>query len=76
MNENDPFLTRKEAAQVLRACGLPIAAATLAALVTRGGGPAFLKFGQRALYRRSDLVAWAHARLNPATGPAEGEATM
>ena len=59
------LLTRTEAAQFLQQRGFPIAARTLATLVSRGGGPTYLRFGQRALYRVEDLAAWAEARLAP-----------
>jgi hypothetical protein len=59
------LLTRAEAAQFLQQRGYPVAARTLATLVSRGGGPAYRRFGQRALYRAEDLLAWAEARLAP-----------
>jgi hypothetical protein len=84
MNETvEPWLTRSEAAEVLRACGYPVSPKTLASMVSRGGGPAFHRFGRRVLYRRSELFAWAEARLsspapaalNPASlAPAYGRA--
>jgi len=65
---DEPFsrlLTRLEAASFLRTHGFPVAAKTLATLVSRGGGPPFQKFGQRVLYRAEDLLAWAEARCSP-----------
>ena len=70
------LLTRVEAAQFLQRHGFPVAARTLATLVSRGGGPAYRRFGQRALYRTEDLIAWAEARLAPprrSSAEAEGE---
>jgi hypothetical protein len=64
----EPFsrlLTRAEAARFLQERGYPVATRTLATLVSRGGGPAYRRFGQRALYRAEDLAAWAEARLAP-----------
>jgi len=68
------LLTRAEAAQYLKRLGYPVAARTLATLVSRGGGPTYRRFGQRALYRTEDLIAWAEARLAPPRrSSAEGE---
>jgi hypothetical protein len=64
----EPFsrlLTRTEAARYLQNHGYPVAARTLATLVPRGGGPAYRRFGQRALYRAEDLIAWAEERCSP-----------
>lgn len=33
--------------------------ATMEALATKGGGPKYMRIGRRALYRKSDVVAWA-----------------
>ncbi len=60
----DTLLTRSQAAAALTAGGYPIAGPTLAILVTRGGGPTYRVFGSRALYRHSDLFAWAAGRLS------------
>ncbi len=65
MTPNDLLLDRRAAADFLVAQGYPCAPATLATLVTRGGGPLFQKFGVRVLYRQSDLVAWAEGKLAP-----------
>ena len=65
-NPGSTFLDRHGASALLAELGIPCAAATLATLATRGGGPPFVKFGPRALYRRSDLVAWAQSKLTPA----------
>jgi hypothetical protein len=64
----EPFsrlLTRAEAARFLQERGFPIAARTLATMVSRGGGPAYRRFGQRTLYRAEDLIAWAEERCPP-----------
>ena len=37
---------------------LAVSPATLEALRSRGGGPAFAKLGRRVVYRREDLDAW------------------
>jgi len=74
---DEPFsrlLTRVEAARFLQQRGFPVAARTLATLVSRGGGPAYRRFGQRALYRTEDLLAWAESRCSPPRrNSAEGE---
>ena len=64
----EPFnrlLTRAEAAHFLRERGFPIAAKTLATLVSRGNGPPYRRFGGRAIYDPKDLLAWAEARCSP-----------
>jgi hypothetical protein len=61
----DVLLTRRDAAAALTAAGYPVARATLATLATRGGGPAYRRFGSRPLYLWSDLLVWAEGRLSP-----------
>lgn len=56
------FLTRHEAAQYLTGEGFPCASKTLAKLACQGGGPPFIKFGLRVLYRPDDLISWAVSR--------------
>jgi hypothetical protein len=56
----DDLLTREELLRALTERGLPITASTLAAMVTRGGGPPLQRWGRRPLYRwklASDLAA-------------------
>jgi hypothetical protein len=62
---DDPraFLPRDKLAAALTEAGFPISPKTLATKATRGGGPAFQKFGPRALYRWSTALAWAQSRL-------------
>jgi hypothetical protein len=62
----DRLLPRREAARFLTEHGYKTAPATLAKLACLGGGPPFVSFGRRPLYRPADLVAWAQARC---TGP-------
>ncbi len=70
-----PLLDRRAASALLAELGFPCAPATLATLACRGGGPVFVKFGSRALYRRSDLVAWAQSRLTaPRRSTSEADA--
>ena len=63
---NDPecLLNRALAAETLTEAGYPIAKATLAAMVCRGGGPPFRRFGNKPLYRWGDLLDWAQSRLS------------
>jgi hypothetical protein len=64
--ENDRRLDRKQAATFLTERGYRTAPATLAKLACIGGGPTFLSFGRRPLYREADLLVWAQSRT---TGP-------
>ena len=61
----DALLPRDQAASALTALGYITSKATLATLATRGGGPVFVKYGPRPLYRLADLLAWAQSRLTP-----------
>lgn len=60
----DTLLRRKPLAEALTAAGYPVAAASLATMATRGGGPLYRKFGRVALYRWGDALAWAEARIS------------
>jgi hypothetical protein len=65
MNQpDDPLRSRRAAAQFLTQCGYPVASATLAKYASVGGGPIFESFGRKALYRESNLLAWAEARTS------------
>jgi hypothetical protein len=71
LHDPEARLTRAQIAQALTAAGFPTSAATLATMATRGGGPPFEKYGPRAIYRLSEAMAWAKARLTkPACKPA------
>jgi hypothetical protein len=61
------LLRRGDAAHALSEAGYPIAQATLATLASRGGGPAYRRFGRIPLYRWGDLLDWAHSRLSAPT---------
>jgi len=68
------LLKRNEAALALSAIGYEISTATLETMASRGGGPAYRKFGRRALYKWSDLVTWAEGRCGaPACTTSERE---
>jgi hypothetical protein len=64
--EDDALLGRREAAAALTSAGFRTAPATLATRAVRGGGPPFMHYGPRVLYRWADLIAWARSRLGPA----------
>lgn len=69
------LLSRRQLAQAATAFGLPIAESTLATLATRGGGPAYSRYGSRVRYRWGDYRAWAEARLSaPACSTSEHRA--
>jgi hypothetical protein len=57
------FLTRKQSADFLTERGLPVTSNTLQKLATVGGGPEYSIFGNRAVYKPDDLLAWAEAKL-------------
>jgi hypothetical protein len=59
----DALLTRNQTATALTEAGFPVSSATLSTKATRGGGPAFAKFGPRTLYRWATALAWAQRRL-------------
>jgi hypothetical protein len=57
------YRRREAAAYVREKHNLPCAAATLASLATRGGGPSYRLFGRVPIYRKEDLDAWVEARM-------------
>jgi hypothetical protein len=74
INDAELMLTRREAAGFLRERGFPVSQATLATLVSRGGGPRYFRFGPRALYKVNDLLDWAAAKLSaPRRSTAEAD---
>jgi hypothetical protein len=60
----DARLLRRPLAEALSAAGFPIAAATLATLACRGGGPLYMTFNGRAVYRFGDALEWAQSRMS------------
>jgi hypothetical protein len=60
----DARLTRSQTAAALSEAGYPVAAATLATMATRGGGPIYQLFGRKPLYRWGDALEWAKNRLS------------
>jgi excisionase family DNA binding protein len=53
----EEFLTSKQAAAYLR-----VSKSYVDKLRVYGGGPRFLRFGRKILYRRSELNVWAEER--------------
>ncbi|MER2264077.1 hypothetical protein [Methylobacterium oxalidis] len=67
------LLNRAECAKLLTEAGYPTSRTTLATLASRGGGPLYRKYGRIAVYRWSDALEWAEARLGTfRTTAAEG----
>lgn len=63
--ENSKYLERPEAAQYLTdQLGLRVSKNTLQKWVTTGGGPAYRRFGKRAVYLIQDLNEWAERKLS------------
>jgi hypothetical protein len=60
----DALLTREQLAAALTAAGFPIRPKTIATMASRGGGPPFRKWSNRALYRWDEALIWAEARLS------------
>lgn len=61
----DRYLDRIAAAEYLTARrGLRVSKNTLQKWATTGGGPAYRRFGLRAVYTQADLDAWAEAKLS------------
>lgn len=65
----EPFLTRREAADFCKSNGYPTTVGTLGKLATVGGGPLFQKSGPgrnaKALYTKTNLLAWIKSRVGP-----------
>jgi excisionase family DNA binding protein len=65
----DGLLRTEEAAQLLG-----FSPRALEAWRCRGGGPRYLRVGRSIRYRRSDLHAWAEARVYSSTAEYDREA--
>ena len=75
MPDLDMLFTRRNAAAALTDAGFPTSPATLATLATRGGGPVYRRYGNRVIYRWSDLLDWAQSRLSaPMRSTSEADA--
>lgn len=57
-----PLLTRNQACEYLTKSGHAMKVSTLATIASRGGGPKFMLFGRKPLYRPEDLDEWVAAR--------------
>ena len=69
----DAKLTREETAEALTAAGYRTSPATLATKASRGGGPKYVLYNGRALYRFGDALEWAQASTSaPRTTASEG----
>jgi hypothetical protein len=64
-NNPDAMLTRDAVAAALTAAGFPVKAKTLSTKASRGGGPPYVVFNARVLYRWSDALAWAQRNTTP-----------
>jgi hypothetical protein len=62
---SDAKLTRDQTAQALTNNGFPTAAATLATLASRGGGPPYQRYGRAAIYTWGTVLQWALGRMSP-----------
>ena len=60
--DNDRPIDARAASAYLTARGFPLAEATLAKYRTVGGGPVFIRYGRRILYRPSALEEWKASR--------------
>ena len=69
------YLNRAEAAQYLTERGLQVSKNTLQKWVTTGDGPAYQRFGHRAVYQADDLDSWAAQKLTPPRRTAPARAT-
>ena len=59
------YINREEAALYLtNTLGLEVSKNTLQKRVTVGGGPAYSRFGKRAVYTTQDLIEWAERKLS------------
>lgn len=57
------LINRAQCAKLLSEAGYPTSRHTLASLASRGGGPLYRKYGRVVVYRWSDALDWAQARL-------------
>jgi hypothetical protein len=62
------YLRRVQVTAKLCAKGFPVGEMTLARLAGRGEGPPFYRFGNVALYRWDEVIAWARERLKAQSG--------
>jgi hypothetical protein len=70
VTDRKSLLTRKQLAEHLRGCGFPIGNSALVKICSPAigqGPPVAAYWGKRPLYDPDQGVAWAEARLRPAT---------
>ena len=71
----DDLLTRQAGAKALTDEGYRTSGSTLATMVSRGGGPRYQLYSGRAIYRWSELLAWAESRVTePRCNSSEADA--
>lgn len=73
---DDRLMTRPEyCAAVFQATGIKLSPATLATKATRGGGPPYVKVGNRAMIPWGTGLAWAKSLISkPRTSTSEADA--
>ncbi len=70
------FQGRRQLSATFKRIGLNISPSTLSTMATRGGGPPFLKWGPRVVYRWEDALEWAEGRLSrPRRSTSEADAS-
>lgn len=70
------YLSRAEAAEYLTKRGLPVSKNTLQKWATVGGGPAYRRFGMRAVYKPEDLDTWAENKLTDPMSSTSGSVKL
>jgi hypothetical protein len=68
---DDKPMPTTAASGLLRDLGYPVAAATLAVKRVRGGGPEYVKFGRRVLYKPSALREWIEGQARVLTNTSQ-----
>ena len=68
-----PTISREDAAKFLTDRGYKIKYCTLATFAHRDMGPAYVVWGNRALYSEADLLDWAESRRS--VGPSSRRRT-
>jgi hypothetical protein len=67
MIDPNHFLTRAQTSAALRdELGIDVPRSSLDTMASRGGGPKYYRFGNRALHRWGDTLEWIRGRLGPA----------
>ena len=63
MEHAETYMSRTEAAAFLEEQGLPYSPNTLQKHATTGNGPPYALWGNKAVYKKSDLVVWIRDKL-------------